>query len=143
MTGLRSLPWAAVLVSAAALVLISERPVLHGRPLQVSVIDLLVGLFSMALLIVSGPGGIPWLHKALSWRPLAFVGTFAYSIYLFHAPLLPILWQHCISPLHLGALGGLLAEVFVITPLVVATTYVLYLGLEKPFVKRPILLNTK
>ena len=143
LVGLRTLPWAAVLVLMAALVLILKRPIIHGHPLQVSVINSLVGLLAMSLLIVSGPGGIPWLHRALSWRPLAFVGTFAYSIYLFHAPLLPLLWQHCVYPLHLGTLGGLLVEAFVITPIVVAITYVLYLCFERPFVKRPIVLNTK
>ena len=142
MTGLRSLPWAAVLVTMAGLVLIAERPVLHGRPLQVSMIDSLVGLFSIALLIISGPNGIPWLHRALSWRPLAFVGTFSYSIYLFHAPLLPLFWQHCIYPLHLSSLQGSVVEVFIIAPVVVAITYVPYLCFERPFVKRPIIFNT-
>ena len=70
-------------------------------------------------------------------------GTFAYSIYLFHAPLLPLLWQHCIYPLHLGTLGGLFAEVFVMTPLVVAITYMFYLCFERPFVRRPVALDTK
>ena len=118
-------------------------PVVQGKPVQISMIDFVVGVSTMAFLIIAGPNGIPWLHWALSWKPLAFVGTFAYSIYLFHAPLLPLLWQHCVYPLHLGTLGGLLVEIFVITPIVVAITYVLYLGFERPFLKRRILLDTK
>ena len=38
---------------------------------------------------------------------------------------------------------SVLVEIFVITPVVVAITYVLYLGFERPFVKRRILLDTK
>ena len=141
LTSLRSLPWAAVLVLMVVLVAIAERPILRGRPLEVSLIDSLVGLLSIALLIVSRPGGIPWLHRMLSWRPLAFVGTFSYSIYLFHAPLLPLLWQHCIYPLHLSSLQGTVVEAFIIAPVVVAITYIPYLCFERPFVKRPIILN--
>ena len=140
---LRRFRWGAVLAVTSVLLLLSQQPIIHGRPLQISVCDSLVGLFALSLLVCAGPGGIPWLHRALSWRPLAFVGTFAYSIYLFHAPLLPLLWQHCIYPLHLGTLGGLFAEVFVMTPLVVAITYMFYLCFERPFVRRPVALDTK
>ena len=143
LVNLRRCPWAVVMVVTAVLVRIMALPLIHGRPVQISVIDSVVGVSTMAFLIIAGPNGIPWLHRSLSWRPLAFVGTFAYSIYLFHAPLLPLLWQHCVYPLHLGTLGGLLVEIFVITPIVVAITYVLYLGFERPFVKRRILLDTK
>ena len=143
LVNLRRSPWAAVMVVTAVLVRIMALPLLHGKPVQISMIDFVVGVSTMAFLIIAGPNGIPWLYRALSWKPLAFVGTFAYSIYLFHAPLLPLLWQHCVYPLHLGTLGGLLVEIFVITPIVVAITYVLYLGFERPFLKRRILLDTK
>ena len=140
---LRRFPWAKILVPMAALIFASQSPIMHGHQLTDTVLDPFVGLFSMSLLIASSPGNLPWLNRALSWRPLAFVGTFAYSIYLFHAPLLPLLWQHCIYPLHLGTLGGLFAEVFVMTPLVVAITYMFYLCFERPFVRRPVALDTK
>jgi peptidoglycan/LPS O-acetylase OafA/YrhL len=44
-------------------------------------------LFALAV-VLAFPGlliGQGWLAKAMSWRPLAFVGTRTYGIYLFHA----------------------------------------------------------
>ncbi len=41
-------------------------------------------------------GSLGWLSAALGCRPLAFLGTFAYSIYLVHAPVLQVAWQYLV-----------------------------------------------
>ena len=53
---------------------------------KVSILDFFVGVWAMSLLIASGYKSETRLHRALSWKPLAFLGTFAYSIYVIHAP---------------------------------------------------------
>ncbi|GAA3532568.1 SGNH hydrolase domain-containing protein [Aeromicrobium panaciterrae] len=43
-----------------------------------------------ALLIGAGTGGATWLTRALSWRPLTYIGDRSYSWYLWHWPVLVI-----------------------------------------------------
>jgi len=68
LVNLRRFPWAAVMVVTAVLVRIMELPLIHGRPVQISVIDSVIGVSTMAFLIIAGPNGIPWLRRALSWK---------------------------------------------------------------------------
>lgn len=73
-----------------------------------------------------------------SWRPLAYIGTFAYSIYLVH---LPMLWitvgiLHKIPVLKSSVpLTALVLFLFVI-PFIVAVAYIFYLVCERPFLNK-------
>jgi peptidoglycan/LPS O-acetylase OafA/YrhL len=51
-----------------------------------------------AMLVVSSRSPHNVLSRAFSWKPLVFIGTFSYSLYLIHAPVLQLLWQYLISP---------------------------------------------
>ena len=62
-----------------------------------------------------------------------FVGTFAYSMYLIHAPLLQVLWQTLFVPLHARPLMLLAAYWLVGTPLIVGCAYLFFLAFERPF----------
>ena len=68
--------------------------------------DTLLGFFYMLILIVCSinkpTANRFWLTKILSWHPLVFVGTFSYSLYLIHAPLIQLLTQWVIFPLKLN-----------------------------------------
>ena len=77
-----------------------------------------------------------WLNRILSWRPLVFVGTFAYSIYLIHAPLIQVLWQYVFVPLQSRPVPMFLALCFVGTPLIVGVSYLFFLACERPFLNR-------
>lgn len=109
------------------------------------VMDAVAGMLMACVLVALGralPGaGVRAGLRLLSWRPLTFIGTFAYSLYLIHAPLLlgieTLLFTHgahFASPL--AALPRLakfawLAAVGV--PLVVVVTYLFSLIFERPF----------
>ncbi|WP_026462922.1 acyltransferase family protein [Adhaeribacter aquaticus] len=105
----------------------------HG---SVVLIDLIMGLFAASLLIAIASGKVNVLNKFLSWKPVVFVGTFAYSLYLIHAPLLQVFSQYVINPLHTGTLHSALLFIFVATPLVTLGSYLFYLVAERPFMKQ-------
>jgi peptidoglycan/LPS O-acetylase OafA/YrhL len=46
--------------------------------------------------------------RLLSWRPLVALGTFSYSLYLTHAPVVQLVWQYLAVPLGAG-LGSAVA----------------------------------
>lgn len=99
--------------------------------------DFFGGLAMLGLLAVAAQPGKNGLRNLLSARPLVFVGTFAYSVYLVHAPLLQVVWQYGLHPLHLGAVPTFCLLALIGGPLIVATAYVFFLTCERPF------LNTK
>lgn len=95
--------------------------------------DYIVGCWAMTVLIAAGKSSQSWLHQALSWKPLVFLGTFAYSIYLIHAPLLQVIWQYGLHPLHLSPLVTLLALFTVGLAAILAVAYGFFLVCERPF----------
>ena len=122
-------PWA--LVSSGLFLLVVA--VSKSGALPTPAADSVVGLWAMTLLIAASPDRRGLLHRALSWRPLVFVGTFAYSLYLIHAPLLQILWQYILFPMHLSETTVLLLLCFLGTPIIVGLSYLFFLAFERPF----------
>lgn len=134
---LRALPWGWLAVGLAGIVgCFAEAPVWNGGPPPLYWTDTAVGLCSMALIIAVAKGDGGWLHRALSWRPLVFMGTFAYSIYLIHSPLLQVLWQYPFAHLQDDAPRMFVALSVVGTPLILVASYAFYLVCEKPFTAR-------
>jgi len=77
------------------------------------------------------------IHRFLSWRPLVWVGTFSYSLYLTHEPLLSMA-AALILPHHLSTAGLLFCEIIVMPLLLVGFGYLFFLVAEKPFLRRPV-----
>jgi peptidoglycan/LPS O-acetylase OafA/YrhL len=100
-------------------------------------LDFVVGGFALCLLVAMTRPTPTRLTRIFGWRPFVFVGTFAYSLYLVHAPLLQIIWQYAVDPLDLGSGATYGVVVFAGTPLIVATAYLFFLACELPF------MNTK
>ena len=137
----RRVPWVWVaLATTLLMVTLSYVKFFHDK---VSILDFFVGVWAMSLLIAAGYRSDTRLHRALSWKPLAFVGTFAYSIYVIHAPLLQLIWLYVVRPLRLTPNLGVAAVFGVFIPLVIAGAYIFFLACERPFLSRPIALNTK
>ena len=98
----KPLPWAVVL--AVLLLVLRKAVLLDGTNPRLAVVgmDFIVGLLTSVLLILACCPGKNRLRVFLGSKPLVFVGTFAYSIYLIHAPLLQVVWQYGMLPLHVS-----------------------------------------
>lgn len=105
----------------------------HGDVMPVQYADVFVGIWAATVMIAAANTEIGWLNKALSWRPLVAVGTFAYSIYLIHAPLIQVIWQYLLFPLQPHPLFRLMTLFVVGTPLIVGISYLFFLVGERPF----------
>ena len=134
-------PWALCLLAMTLLVcsvvMLTER--FPRLPFEVA--DLAVGLWTMCLLAACaapfGPAaGCAWLARLLSAKPLVFIGSFAYSIYLIHAPLLQVVWQYALLPLRLGPAWTLAALTMAGAAAIVAVSYGFFLLAERPFLSR-------
>jgi peptidoglycan/LPS O-acetylase OafA/YrhL len=110
-------------------------PVWHGRPFPLKLADYIVGAWAFALLVWA-TDRTSLLHRCLTLRWLAFIGTFAYSIYLIHAPLLAVLWQYVLEPIHLPPRTAYLALNFLGIPAIVLASYIFFLLFEQPFIRR-------
>ena len=103
-------------------------------PYQAYGLDLFAGLTAMCIMISAARNDGSRLKRALSWRPLVFLGTFSYSIYLLHQPCLHIVLR-LFRKFSVNVDTSYLLLTFVGVPIVVAFAYIFYLGCERPFVK--------
>jgi peptidoglycan/LPS O-acetylase OafA/YrhL len=100
--------------------------------------DVFVGIFAAAFLIIcavapqSGKKSFG-VVKALNWQPLVFVGTFSYSLYLIHPPLLQLLSKYIIVPIRLDAFANTCLLLFVGAPVALFLSYLFFLVFERPF----------
>lgn len=133
---LRKLPWHCILLLATfSMFFVSKVNVWQGRTLPVAIQDEFLGFWAMCLLIVVSQREKGFLHRTLGCKPLAFLGTLAYSIYLVHAPLLQFFWQYIFVPLQNKPLQMFAALVFIATPLIIGFSYGFFLICERPFLK--------
>ncbi len=97
--------------------------------------DMGAGLASFGLLIGLGALPVSNLRAILSSAPIANIGTFAYSIYLMHAPFLQLFTQYVLTPFKLNAECQFFALVFIGSPCAVALCYPFYLAFERQSVR--------
>ncbi|MDF2432581.1 MAG: hypothetical protein JWP44_2212 [Mucilaginibacter sp.] len=108
------------------------------RHLQDDVNDIFLGvLFATILFIFSIAKPSDKLAyqvvKMLNWPPLVFTGTFSYSIYLVHAPLLQLLSQYVLLPLHIDAFYSCWLLILLGTPLIILFSYFFFTLFERQF----------
>ena len=125
----RRMPWGTL---ALVLALVSLIPLYQELP-SLRAFDLLVGLFACALLITAARPGLGRLKGALSWRPLVFLGGFAYSIYLAHHPLLQVVSWAFQMPWSASPNLSCLVYFVCGIPLCLIGCYAFYLVCERPF----------
>jgi peptidoglycan/LPS O-acetylase OafA/YrhL len=98
--------------------------------------DVIFGLFLYIFLSWLAVGKLPGIKRILSWQPLVFTGTFAYSVYLIHAPFLQVFCQYIIKPLNLPLLPSILFLLIIGTLAIVGISYLFFLAAEQPFMKK-------
>ncbi len=130
----RKFPWGAALAVFTALLLVPAAW-WYGKYQHHYLVDYGVGLWGFTLLVCIQRRRPAWLCRLLSFRPLVFVGTFAYSIYLMHVPVLQLVQVYGNGWLGLAG-PARLALLFVVgLPLVLALSYLFYWYCERPFVR--------
>jgi len=95
----------------------------------------LVGLAGACLLIAGTQRRRPadaTLSRILGWRPLAWLGSFSYSIYLMHYPLLQLVYVYIAKPLATDHMGIFLIELAAV-PGVIFLCWLFHLAFERPF----------
>ena len=131
---LRRLPWGGLTAAAFAALAVATLALpqtLDTRP----ALDSCAGLFAACLLVAaSRPGG--W-QRALSLRPLVGIGSFAYSLYLIHFPVVQMVWLYAVHPLRLGPGLSLLLHWCLGIPLSIGIAYGFHLAFERPFMSKP------
>jgi peptidoglycan/LPS O-acetylase OafA/YrhL len=134
----QKVPWG--WIAGAAFVVTCALTRYWGWSLAVSrfpILDFPVGVMAACLLVVASREGSAWAH-AFSWKPIVFMGTFSYSVYLVHAPFLQLLWQYVVRPAHLGddaCFAFLMTGGFA---LVLAGSYLFFRVFELPFMRSPV-----
>ncbi len=102
--------------------------------------DIFVGLFTGLLMAFLTQHREHWGNRALGWKPLAWIGTFSYSIYLLHS--FPQVLVHrlafsaSIKSLTESRPAMLALMVFAVSPIAIAASYGFHLLFERPFMSK-------
>ncbi|MGI4790066.1 MAG: acyltransferase family protein [Janthinobacterium lividum] len=156
--GRERLPWGAFsALLVVVLVLVSLK---HSDwPGNVVLKDIFVGAATACLLVActrsltrrhetatdQSPGTCGYASLALRLmesRPAVLLGTFSYSLYLVHAPVLAVC-QSALRPLHLAPIPALGIMLAVGVPLALVVSYLFHLAFEKPFLSHALVTAEK
>jgi peptidoglycan/LPS O-acetylase OafA/YrhL len=112
-----------------------EIKVLHDHIMDIA-IGLLCSLFLFALtLLANETNKKPLILDMLSWKPLSFIGTFSYSLYLIHPVVLQLLSKFIIIPLHTDRFTAAILLALIGTGTSIIVSYIFFLGFELPLIK--------
>lgn len=91
-------------------------------------------VFAYLLFLCAIPGNkFVWVNKFLHFKPFVFIGTFSFSLYLIHAPLIQVLSQYVFEPMGFSKFTITLLLLFVGLPVIIGVSYIFFLCFEKPF----------
>ena len=128
-----ALPWwslsAVILAAPLAILLVQVDRSFFTAELTLGV------AFAAFVVVLADASAVHPVRRLLEWRPLAWVGLFSYSLYLTHAPVLQVVWQHGVRPLHLGANAELLTTLVAATTVSLSVAYLFHLLFERPFMR--------
>jgi peptidoglycan/LPS O-acetylase OafA/YrhL len=128
---LRELSWV-YMTSAVALLVVITSSIWRANQFE----DYAIGFLATSVIIMTSLNHSAWYHRLLSFPPLVFVGTFAYSIYLVHAPFLQLLWQYPYAPMQSQPLLMFGLLIFPGMPLIVSVSYLFFIFCERPFLNK-------
>ncbi|WP_422936011.1 acyltransferase family protein [Sinomonas sp. P47F7] len=98
-------------------------------------VDLVVGAATACLFVALTQGRLPWLARFLALRPLAAVGTFAFSLYLVHAPILDVLRERVLAPAGVTGANAFWPLMLLGVPAALAGAYAFFVVCERPFLR--------
>ncbi len=125
--------WQAAALASCALMALAEATEHH--PVVQQGYNLLWGAAFFSLLLAGSVAHGP-LHRALSLRPLVWLGVISYSVYLTHFPLMHLLAAVARHHLHSG-LSFVVAWVFLFLPVSIGLGYLFHIVFERPFMGTP------
>ncbi|MBD2621640.1 acyltransferase [Microcystis flos-aquae FACHB-1344] len=93
--------------------------------------------FATLSILVAGASLKPnFIKDILCFKPLVFAGTFSYSLYLIHAPLLQLIWQYFLHPLGLDKASEFFGLLVIAPPLIIGFSLIFFRFFERPFLNR-------
>ena len=120
-----------------SLIMHSSLPAQNKELLTEETKDIIFGIIAALFLFVCAAASKStkdtWLSGLLNWRPLAFAGTFSYSLYLIHPALLQILSQYILNSASLSIFVKACLLLTLGTPLIMLMSYLFFLVFERPF----------
>ncbi len=99
------------------------------------IVEGIVAIAAILFLILISRWDQSRLRRLVEITPLPTIGRFSYSLYLLHAPMLQIVWQYVLAPMHLGHTVSFLLLCALATPLSLAVSYLFFLAFERPFLR--------
>jgi peptidoglycan/LPS O-acetylase OafA/YrhL len=133
----RRMPWRLItLLSLAGFIALK---IIYSEKDHASILfDPVLGAMCAALLVALSNSPRSRLRGCIQWNPIVFVGTFSYSLYLIHAPLIQVIWQYVLVPLQLDPVATFLAMVTIGSIIIVGMAYCFYLVWERPYMDRSV-----
>lgn len=129
----RRVTWAIVTpISTLLICVLAYYSVSHSW-LPAPIIDPIVGAWSALILLHVALNGDGALRHVLDWKPLVFIGSFSYSIYLVHYPIIQLVRHFGTSQFEIAPFNEFLLLIAVGTPISMITAYGFFLVVEKPF----------
>jgi peptidoglycan/LPS O-acetylase OafA/YrhL len=98
--------WVREAMTASSLLLIAICALLYKATTPFPGITALLPCTAALMLIMVGEQGRTSLNGFLSWRPIAFVGTISYSLYLWHWPLVVMVKLGVVYGIRAGTVAG-------------------------------------
>jgi peptidoglycan/LPS O-acetylase OafA/YrhL len=100
------------------------------------VVDMFFGTVVAGMLLLVATTERPWKAATLGSRPAVLLGSFSYSVYLMHAPVLTTIYRYTLKPLELAPLTEFAAQVVFLLPAVLLFCYGFHRVFERPFLER-------
>ena len=106
-------------------------------------VDLLFGTGVAGALLVTARTQHAWRERTLGSGPAIALGTFSYSLYLMHAPILESLQKLLLRPLELSPGLNFAVLLTLVLPVILAACYAFHRVFEGPFLERRDLASLK